>query len=70
MGNGRMVRGTFERTGDPRLYEGVRWQKEDLDVPLWHRRTAHMIHLLEQYLAEHGEGKGEEPLRPAALIRA
>ena len=61
MGTGKMVRGTFERTGDPRLYEGVRWQKEDLDVPLWHRRTAHMIDLLKQYLSEHGEG--EEPQR-------
>ncbi|MBW2282531.1 MAG: hypothetical protein JRG82_17475 [Deltaproteobacteria bacterium] len=65
MGNEKLVKETFERTGDPRLYEVARWREEELDMPLWHRRTAHMISLLERYLSAHGEANAEadEPQR-------
>jgi len=38
---------------DARLQRVERWRdEEDLDVPLWHKRTAFMVRLLKRYLAE------------------
>ncbi len=46
---------------DSRLYRVERWKDENLDVPLWHARSDHMVALLKRYLAERGEDR--RPLR-------
>lgn len=47
---------------DARLQRVERWRdEEDLDVPLWHKRTAFMIRLLKRYLGE--RGGLERPIR-------
>ena len=41
---------------DERLFRVDRWrEEEDLDVPLWHKRTAHMIRVLREKLSQRGE---------------
>jgi 2-polyprenyl-3-methyl-5-hydroxy-6-metoxy-1,4-benzoquinol methylase len=42
---------------DARLYQVERWRTENLDIPLWHERTEHMVALLARYLHERGEGE-------------
>ncbi len=46
---------------DARLYRVERWQTENLDIPLWHERTDHMVALLARYLGARGEST--RPLR-------
>ena len=45
-----------QTAADAGLSRADRWEdEEDLDVPLWHRRTAFMIRLLKEVLGRRGE---------------
>ncbi len=49
-----------QSAADARLYQVERWRTENLDIPLWHERSDHMVALLARYLGERGER--ERPL--------